>query len=58
MKKFISFLIIIFPIFSFAQEGKTEKKGTPIVRVFSNFYTGRGAEYDVRGVYLDRSYLG
>ena len=58
MKKFISFLIIIFPIFSFAQEGKTEKKGTPIVRVFSNFYTGFGAENDVRGFYLDRSYLG
>lgn len=58
MKKFISFLIIIFPIFSFAQEGKTGKKGTPIVRVFSNFYTGFGAENDVRGFYLDRSYLG
>jgi hypothetical protein len=39
-------------------EEKAEKKGTPIVRVFSNFYTGFGAENDARGFYLDRSYIG
>lgn len=58
MKNIISFLLFICPLLVFAQEEKAEKKGTPIVRVFSNFYTGFGAENDARGFYLDRSYIG
>ena len=42
-----------------AQNAKTEEpKGKAIVQVFGNFNTGFGAENDVRGFELERSYLG
>lgn len=42
-----------------AQNAKAEEpKGKAIVQVFGNFNTGFGAENDVRGFELERSYLG
>ena len=42
-----------------AQNAKVEEpKGKAIVQVFGNFNTGFGAENDVRGFELERSYLG
>jgi hypothetical protein len=42
-----------------AQNAKMEEpKGKAIVQVFGNFNTGFGAENDVRGFELERSYLG
>ena len=42
-----------------AQDAKVEEpKGKAIVQVFGNFNTGFGAENDIRGFELERSYLG
>ena len=42
-----------------AQDAKVEEpKGKAIVQVFGNFSTGFGAENDIRGFELERSYLG
>ena len=42
-----------------AQDAKVEEpKGKAIIQVFGNFNTGFGAENDIRGFELERSYLG
>ena len=41
-----------------AQDKSVEPKGKAIIQVFGNFNTGFGAQNDVRGFELERSYLG
>ena len=59
-KKFIMVgLLACIGITAQAQDTKSvEPKGKAIVQVFGNFHTGFGAENDVRGFELERSFLG
>lgn len=58
-KVFITALCVCLCIVAQAQDHKNEApKGNAIIRVFSNFHTGFGAENNDRGFELDRSYFG
>lgn len=60
MKRFLFFIAIlaaaVMPVK--AQQGEAQPQGKAIINVFSNFHTGFGAENDVRGFAMDRSYFG
>lgn len=57
-RKLLLVVLLLCVDIALAQQTADEPKGKAIINVFGNFHTGFGAENDVRGFSMDRSYFG